>query len=306
MRESKNWCITDFDLLDWGKIFEEKQDIIRYLAWGRETCPKSKKVHMQVWMQLHKKKTFGGVKRLVGNKKIHLEACRGDEHDNDIYCKKDGSYQCKGEFVVQGQRTDLEGIKTMIDEGKQMKEIADENFEAYCKYHRAFDKYEQMVIQEKTRGFRKVKVIVHCGDTGTNKTRTAVESSNSYYKIQGDDLQWFDGYKQEKTLIIDEYSNQVNITKLLGLLDGYQLRLPVKGGFTYANWENVYITTNLRKLHENAKKEHQDALNRRITSVVSTFKENDVEQLGEKLCNFRRRGSGVILAQNPDIGDMLY
>ena len=27
-------------------------------------------------------------------------------------------------------------------------------------------------------------------------------------------------------------------------LDGYQLRLPIKGGHTYAYWNKVYITTN--------------------------------------------------------------
>jgi len=283
MRESKNWCLTDFELLNWEEIWRDKKDIIRYLAWGKETCPKSKKTHMQCWMQLFKKKTLGGVKKLIGSSKIHLEACRGDEHDNDIYCKKDGNYHSKGEFVSQGQRTDLEGVKTMIDEGKNMEEIANVNFHLYCKYHRAFDKYEQMVIQKRTREFRKVEVTVIQGPTGTNKTRNAVESNpEDYYKIQGDDLQWFDGYKQEKTLVIDEYDNQINLTKLLGLLDGYQLRLPVKGGFTYANWDKVYITTNLRKLHINAKKEHKKALNRRITSVVSYFKEFEIEATSQK------------------------
>ncbi len=275
MKESKNWCCTDFELLDWGKIFDEKAGIIRYMAWGDETCPKTKKKHMQVWLQLNNKKTLGGVKRLLGSKKIHLEACRGDEYDNDVYCKKEGNYQSKGKFVTQGQRTDLEGIKGMIDKGTSMKAVADSNFEAYCKYNRTFEKYEQMVIQEKTKDFRHVEVTVIKGPTGSNKTRTAVESSpNDYYKIQGDELQWFDGYKQEKTLVIDEYDNQVNLTKLLGILDGYQLRLPVKGGFTYANWTKIYITTNLETLHANAKKEHQEALKRRVTSVVSYFREN--------------------------------
>ncbi len=282
MRESKNWCLTDFEILDWPEIWNKTAGVIRYIAWGEETCPKTKKKHYQVWLQLHKKKTLGGVKRLVGSKQIHLEACRGDEFENDVYCKKDGKHWTRGEFITQGQRTDLEGIKGMIKEGKSMMEVAEDNFEAYCKYNRAFEKFEQMVVQEKTKEFRHVEVTVIKGPTGTNKTRTAVESSpNDYYKIQGDELQWWDGYKQEKTLVIDEYDNQVNLTKLLGILDGYQLRLPVKGGFTYANWTKVFITTNLEEMHIQAKKEHQAALKRRITSVVSNFKEKN-EVNGDK------------------------
>lgn len=274
MKQSKNWCLTDFEILDWLEIWTKKEGIIRYVAWGEETCPKTKRKHYQVWLQLNNKKTLGGVKRLVGSDKIHLEACQGNEYDNDVYCKKDGKHWSRGEFITQGQRTDLEGIKGMIDEGGSMKDVADDNFEAYCKYNRAFEKYEQMVIQSKTKKFRHVEVTVIKGPTGCGKTRMAVESSpDNYYKIQGDELQWFDGYKQEETLVIDEYDNQINLTRLLGILDGYQLRLPIKGGFTYANWTKVFITTNLEEMHINAKKEHQEALKRRITSVVSYFKE---------------------------------
>jgi len=276
MRESKNWCFTDFELLDWAKIWEAKEDLIRYMVWGEETCPKSKKKHMQGWLQLKVKKTLGGVKKLIGSIKTHLEACRGDEYDNDVYCKKDQKFTIKGKFVTQGQRTDLEGIKEMLDEGVSMKKVADANWEVYCKYHRAFDKYEQMVIKSKTKEFRHVDVTVLKGPTGCGKTRIAVESEpEDYYKIQGDELKWFDGYEQQNTLVIDEYDNQINITKLLSLLDGYQLRLPIKGGFTYANWTKVYITTNVEEMHLGAKKEHKEALKRRVTRVVSYFKEKE-------------------------------
>jgi hypothetical protein len=86
------------------------------------------------------------------------------------------------------------------------------------------------------------------------------------FKISGDALQWWDGYDGEKSILIDEYDNQIPITRLLNLLDGYHLRLPVKGGFTYAAWTKVIITTNLNplELHPNAKQQHRAALHRRI------------------------------------------
>ena len=125
-----------------------------------------------------------------------------------------------------------------------------------------------MVAKEKTRKFRQVNVEVIEGETGQGKTRHAYgDEAKDIYKIEGDSMQWWDGYEGEKTIVIDEYSNQLPITKLLNILDGYQLRLPIKGGHTYANWTKVYITTNnpWEEWHEHAKPMHRDALKRRIT-----------------------------------------
>jgi len=270
-KQARNWAFTDFQLLDLEKTYKNYEDIIRYICWGREVCPKTEKVHYQGWIQFVNKKTLGGVKRILGCNKVHLESCRGSEFDNDKYCKKDNDYKTFGKFTCQGSRSDLEAIKKKLDNCKSMYDVANGHFSQYVRYHSGFTKYAGLVAKEKTKGFRKVEVELISGPTGTGKTRTAVESSDDYFKIQGDQLQWFDGYNMEKTLIIDEYSNDVKITKLLSLLDGYQLRLPVKGGFTYANWTKVIITTNLEDLHLQANAEHLKALHRRITKHTNQF-----------------------------------
>jgi len=272
-KQSRNWAFTDFELLDFKTIYNDYKDIIRYICWGKEKCPKTNKIHYQGWLQLINKKTLGGVKRLLGTKKIHLESCRGSEFDNNKYCKKDGVFKFKGKFICQGQRTDLEQIKKMIDENEPTIKIAQNYFSDFIRYHSGFNKYAELVAKEQTKKFRKVKCTLINGPTNTNKTRRATEYTNDYYKIQGDQLNWFDGYQGEKTLIIDEYANDVKITRLLALLDGYQLRLPIKGGFTYARWNKVIITSNLRLLHQQADIEHQKALKRRITKHINLFEE---------------------------------
>jgi len=264
-KQSRNWCFTDYKFLDFKKIYSENRDIIRYVVWGKETCPKTKRIHNQGWIQLINKKVRGGVKRLLGSNELHCEAMYGTEFDNEKYCKKDAKWYAEGKFITQGHRSDLEKIKLDIENGATMHDIADDHFQVWCQYSRQFEKYKSMVDAKKTKVFRKIKVVVHHGSTGTGKTRSAMNACKNPYKIQGDELQWWDGYAGQKELIIDEYDNQIPCTKLLGILDGYQLRLPVKGGFTYAMWDTVYITTNLSKLHSNAKIQHRKALRRRIT-----------------------------------------
>lgn len=266
--QSRNWCFTDFELLQLNRIYNKYQDIIRYICWGLEICPKTKKKHYQGWIQFFNKKTLGGVKKILDNKQIHLEPCRGNEYDNDKYCKKDNNFHSHGTFITQGQRTDLEAIKKKIDDGYNMKQIADDHFSDYIRYHHGLDKYKALVEKEKTKEFRPIEVIILSGKTGIGKTKLAMQEAT--YKIEGDNLKWWDGYDQDKCILIDEYSNNIPITKLLNLLDGYQLRLEIKGSFTYANWNKVYITTNLSKkqLHSNALSEHREALFRRVTKFI--------------------------------------
>ena len=197
---------------------------------------------------------------------------QGTEVQNDAYCNKSNSlssFQSFGEFIIQGQRTDLEKIKFYLDQKKKMHWISVAFFANYLRYFRGMEKYRELVAKKDSTEFRQVEVIIHSGSTGTGKTRLAMEQAE--FMIQGDGLQWWDGYEGEEVICIDEYSNQVNITKLLSLLDGYQLRLPIKGGFTYANWTKVYITTNLPHLHEKAREEHIHALNRRVTKWINFY-----------------------------------
>ena len=68
-----------------------------------------------------------------------------------------------------------------------------------------------------------------------------------YYMIRNDaNIVWWDGYMGEKTLIIDDFDGWISHNRMLGLLDGYQCRLAIKGGFTYARWTKVIITSNKR------------------------------------------------------------
>jgi len=205
--QSRNWCFTDFELLDWAKIFNTYKDLIRYVCWGTETCPKTKRTHFQGWIQFVNKKRFNGVKKMCQSTKIHLESCRGTQDQNDKYCKKDNIYKTLGKYIKQGQRTDLEQIKKRITEGCSMRDIAEENFQLFVQYGNGLEKYKKLVEQEDRKKFRHVKVIHIHGSTGKGKTRHAMEHSK--YKIQGDQLQWWDGYEGQKTICIDEYKSPV-------------------------------------------------------------------------------------------------
>lgn len=278
---SAKWVFTDYENLDIESIYEENKDFVRGIAYGDEICPDTGRQHNQGFIQFFSEKAMTNVKRLFGSKQIHVEIMGGMLKDNEIYCSKDEKYIRLGEFRCQGQRTDIEMDKKLLDDGGTLDDLWQENFGNMLRYYKGYGQYKKSIdkVAVKKRGFRILNVKLVCGPTGTNKTRNAVEHNPDAFMITGRNLKWWDGYEQEDCLIIDEYNNDVPITELLGILDGYNLRLEIKGSFTTANWTKVIITTNLlpADIHANAKPAHRDALFRRITRVVDLWAEPGYE-----------------------------
>lgn len=266
MSRSRNYCFTDYQDLDASIIWDNYSDKLRYIVIGNEICPKTGRPHGQGFIQFHKPQRRTAVAKILG--KCAFFACKGSALQNVKYCTKDGKYQEFGEAVLQGQRTDLMKIKDEIDNGASLEKLYSDHFETVCRYRNGIKEYKKIIDHKRNKQFRHVETHVYAGPTGVGKTRKAFEENPNAFLLTGDRLQWFDGYEGEKTLIIDEYDNQIKITELLNLLDGYPLRLPIKGSFTYAGWTKVIITTNLtsRQMHVHAKPAHREALKRRITT----------------------------------------
>jgi len=99
-----------------------------------------------------------------------------------------------------------------------------------------------------TEVWRQVTVTVIYGPTRTGKTRAAMNSTcrdgRHPYQMPLSSGFWFDGYEGEDTLVIDDFYGQIRFSDMLRILDGHYVQVPVKGGFTWAKWTNVFITSN--------------------------------------------------------------
>lgn len=274
MPNQRHWCATFFKCADLDKFKG------RYMIAGEEKCPTSGKIHWQCYMEFKEKVSMKHIKDMFQDKTIHLEPRRGEREQARDYCKKDGKYTETGIWATgQGFRTDLVSVGRSIMNGEiRIEQVMAEEPELYCKYRNGLKDIQGEADRTLSKEFREVNVKVISGPTGCGKTRDAMERAQ--YKIEGDNLKWWNGYTGEECICIDEYDNDIKITKLLNLLDGYQLRLEVKGGHTYARWTEVIITTNLRKeqLHAQAKPAHREALFRRITEWEDRWPGGEVLQ----------------------------
>ena len=136
--QQKNWCFTDFELLDITKICDSNETKIKYCCWGLEICPETKRKHHQGWIQLAKRTRLTGVKKLFKSKQIHLEPCKGTEQQNEKYCQKDNIYDTWGEFTLQGQRTEIATIYKEIENGMTELQICRKYPREHAKFHKAF------------------------------------------------------------------------------------------------------------------------------------------------------------------------
>ena len=271
VQQSKNYAFTEYNMeMDWKSFWDKNNDVLAYIRIGEEICPSTKRLHYQGWLQFNNKKRFGGMKKLLP--KANFGACIASEEHNDNYCKKDNKYVSYGKWTKQGCRSDLELLQKDIRNGMKKDEIMEKHFSLFCRHRNGINEYLSRYQNKSVPKWRNLEIYYIYGSTGTGKTRASVKYTD--YKTEGYNLKWWDGYNGEESILIDEYNNDVNITKLLNLLDGYKLRLEVKGGTTYARWNKVYITSNLspHQLHPNAKKRHIEALFRRITMKVDMDK----------------------------------
>ena len=216
---------------------------VAYVCFGKEVG-ESGTNHLQGYMEFTKKFRLGGVKRIRGFGRVHLEVRRGTREQAVEYTKKEGNWEEHGEVVQsnQGRRNDLLKIKDAIDAGASERDIADEYFGQWVRYRKSFQAYRQL---RSNGGLREVEVYCIWGYPGTGKTRLVYSMEPSLFIQSDPSLTWFDGYAGEEAVLLDDYRGDGNEAFVLRLLDRYPLRVPVKGGFV--NWQplRIYITSNM-------------------------------------------------------------
>lgn len=268
--QHRGWIFTSFSDSEPPYV----QEKMSWLVYQRELCPETKKEHWQGALQMKNKIALSSLKKIIGED-VHLEPMKGSYKQAKDYCTKQESRVSEpkefGNFPEPGRRSDLEALHTDIKEGKTLFEIVENHFEPFLRYSNGVLKAQAIYQYERCPIYREVHVTVWYGPTGTGKsTELALRYPDAYFTT-GTDLQWWDSYRGQTTLIIDEFYGQVKCTDMLSLLQPIRKRLGIKGGHVYAMWERVYIISNVPPWkwykEENTREVVREAFKRRIHEV---------------------------------------
>lgn len=194
------------------------------------------------WLQKITSKTAEGAVFHVFDRAHFIEA-KGNADQNKTYCTKavgrlDGPWEL-GEASKQGERTDLkEAAETLMRTG----DIRAIDPGVFLKYASGCLKLAALAPPPRRDN---LKVITIVGPTGIGKSYSVHDMYPDIYVVNmGNSGLWWDGYTGQEAVMFEEFKGQVQLQKMLQILDPYPLRLEIKGGLVPARFTVVFITSN--------------------------------------------------------------
>lgn len=271
-------------------IFENRTDHIRYVCGQLEIAPETGNLHFQGYIQLLKSQRLSWLKTNI-HQTAHFEAQKA--RDNSLardYCRKEETRAPDQDFIEFGlfcaskrSRTDLARIRDEIKKGTTHIKLIEELPETYGKYTRFVDRCFSLIKPPSNE--EGVKVILYFGEPGTGKTRKAFqEYPNLYCTPISNGALWLDGYDNQETTLLDDFSGALSrwsLTETLRLLDRYSVLVPVKGAFTWWHPKTIIVTTNIHPNRWYKWKNRQNqyyALHRRFHEVWYFPHDGEAEQ----------------------------
>lgn len=128
-RKFRNVCFTGWKNEEHYKsVFAEYSDVISYMIFKAEKCPKTGKRHIQGYCEFFKQ--ISGITKIqkIFNESLHIEARKGQAFEAIMYVKKEETSD--GEIIElgernkqQGHRSDLDAIYEDIASGMTPREI---------------------------------------------------------------------------------------------------------------------------------------------------------------------------------------
>lgn len=236
-----NWTETELD-----QVRSYANTEPRYMCWSQEVGEQGTP-HLQGYVAWDNPRSLEKFKNAISNRLHYEPHTNGTAQQNRNYCaglvekkgfKENPTFEEVGEIPEQGARTDWKEAVTHLQTGTDITSVV-QSQPQLLPCIRSLERYQQLSLRPLNRD---VKVILLTGAPGTGKSRWAYDNYPDLYSKP--DGQWFDGYTGQKTLLLDDFYGDIPLPQLLKVLDRYPLQLPVKGGFVYAQYTTVIITSN--------------------------------------------------------------
>lgn len=197
--------------------------------------------HWQVYVVLERKGRLGAIKRIFPPE-THAELTRSDAARD--YCwKEDTRIPCT-QFEYgrlphrRNESKDWDSIWESATEGDLESIPADVRVVHYRTLRTISYDYLEPVAMERT-------VYVFCGKPGTGKSRRAWDEAGLDAYPKDPLSKFWDSYRGQKHVVIDEFRGGIDIAHILRWLDRYPVIVGTKGSATVLCAEKIWITTNV-------------------------------------------------------------
>lgn len=265
MSRSRNWCFTLNNYLPDEEQAVQQIDC-KYIIYGRETGEETWTNHLQGYIVFTTMKSLAQLKKLIP--RAHLEPAKGTAEQNIQYCsKQDANPFVKGQQPIskkQQGENEKERWKKIIQQAREGT-LEEEDPKMYFCHKRTADALRSECLPPALEK----EVVVFWGPTGTGKSRDAWTQAGLDAYPKDPRSKFWDGYRGEKFVVVDEFRGGIDIAHMLRWLDRYPVRVEVKGSSRPLLMEKIWITSNLhpKDWYAELDEETKNALMRRLKIV---------------------------------------
>lgn len=296
VKTARNYVFTYWKMPELIDDYMKKLSQLEYFRYSvaqLELSSKTKKLHIQGYIEFTKMFSMRKIKKLLPG--IHLEKRKGTREEARDYCMKDEKmierkeYQkwknhgvrLKGTKPIEvgvykldcGKRTDIDRVRQSIKDGKKLKDVIMNECVNYQGIRIAEKLYQYNSTPRDPANPPEIRW--YYGETGTGKTKSVYDEFKTENIYSSFSYRWFDGYAQEKVLLIDDFRRDYcKYHMLLKLLDRYPHQVQIKGGTIHINSPIIIITSpyHPKRTYQMYHIEDIEQLLRRIT-VIKKFGE---------------------------------
>jgi len=224
-----------------------------YAIGGHELTPKTGRKHVQGFLYFENGVTRGGFASRLGIEagEYWADPQRGTHQRASEYAAKDGDIAINMGLIPEGDSLAVSAwdyILDMVKEGCTDAEIMQVYPAQYGRCSTGIAKMRMELLSEKINTWRDVTVTYVWGSTGAGKTRGILEGQvdhpSDVYRITDYDHP-FDNYRGQKVLLLEEFRSSLPLEEMLIYLDGYYCELPCRYSNKVANWDRIFIVTNI-------------------------------------------------------------
>jgi len=218
--------------------------VIIYACFQEEKAPTTGTPHYQFYVHMSKQLRLKSVRKLFPG--CHMEmskypaAARNYCYDKTKESFVAGPYEF-GVWVPPTKKRDCwKHIVELFKEGKTIEDILMYYPALYAQYKKGIQTIYSDLQPDRNEP---TEFIFICGPTDAGKTRYVFDRETKVFS-KSHTGNWFDGYKHEPAVLLDDFNGQIQYEELLKILDRYPYQVAVKGGFVKFNAKRVYITAN--------------------------------------------------------------
>jgi len=202
----------------------------RWMIFGKETAPSTGTPHLQGYMHFNNARSLSALKKRFNG--CWMEKAKGKADDSKTYCSKECNDVFEiGEMPSQGKRVDLELVCKELREGrKTCDDILIESPGLWAQYNKLFEASEDMYMRNCFRTEMTSCKWYH-GKTGVGKSHLALNGYDprKTYKWSNNDRGWWDNYRQQEIVVLNDFRGELKYNELLQLVDKWPHEVPRRG-----------------------------------------------------------------------------